>query len=127
MRKKTAVLIMLFLLGAVMVFHLLILTENIPFDKVWAGKLKTLEEMRIFETVSILINLLMITVLSIKYKNIQNSTNNKVIDLINWIFVVLFALNTIGNLFSVSMAELILGTAVTLISTILCFIIVRKA
>jgi hypothetical protein len=127
MRKKTAVLIMLFLLGAVMVFHLLILTENIPFDKVWAGKLKTLEEMRIFETVSILINLLMITVLSIKYKNIQNSTNNKVIDLIIWIFVVLFALNTIGNLFSVSMAELILGTAVTLISTILCFIIVRKA
>jgi hypothetical protein len=127
MRKKTAVLIMLFLLGAVMVFHLLILTENIPFDKVWAGKLKTLEEMRIFETVSILINLLMITVLSIKYKNIQNNTNNKVIDLIIWIFVVLFALNTIGNLFSVSMAELILGTAVTLISTILCFIIVRKA
>ena len=127
MRKKTAVLIMLFLLGAVMVFHLLILTENIPFDKVWAGKLKTLEEMRIFETVSILINLLMISVLSIKYKNIQNNTNNKVIDLIIWIFVVLFALNTIGNLFSVSMAELILGTAVTLISTILCFIIVRKA
>jgi hypothetical protein len=127
MRKKTAVLIMLFLLGAVMVFHLLILTENIPFDKVWAGKLKTLEEMRIFETVSILINLLMITVLSIKYKNIQNNTNNKVIDLIIWIFVVLFALNTIGNLFSVSMAELILGTAVKLISTMLCFIIVRKA
>ena len=105
-------------------FHLLIFTEQIPYDKVWAGKLNSVEEMKSFETASILINLLMLVVLSIKYRQVNRGVKNKVIDVLIWIFAFFFALNTVGNLFSKSTAELILGTLVTLTSSILCLVIV---
>ena len=34
------------------IFHLLILSQIIPFEIVWGGKLKTTEEMYVFESIS---------------------------------------------------------------------------
>ncbi|MGG8496793.1 hypothetical protein ACQY1Q_10275 [Tenacibaculum sp. TC6] len=126
MSKKRALIILFFILGIVLIFHLLILTEQIPYDKVWAGKLNSVEEMKFFETLSILINTFMIIILFIKYKQLEKKVNNKIIDLFIWVFMVFFALNTIGNLFAKSKAELILGTFLTLTSSILCFVIAKK-
>ena len=39
MNKKVALIIMFFILGIVLIFHFLILTNQIPYEKVWAGKL----------------------------------------------------------------------------------------
>jgi len=126
MNKKVALIIMFFILGIVLIFHFLILTEQIPYDKVWAGKLNSVEEMKSFETFSILFNVFMLTVLYMKYRQLEKGVKNKVIDILIWIFAGFFALNTIGNLFSKSMMELILGTILTLTSAILCFVIVKK-
>lgn len=126
MNRKTALIIMFFILGIVLVFHFLIFTEQIPFDKVWAGKLNSVEEMKTFETFSILLNSFMLIVLIIKYKQLEKGLSNKVINVLIWMFAFLFALNTFGNLFAKSLAELILGTFFTLVSSILCFIIVKK-
>ena len=126
MTKKVALWIMFFLLGLVLIFHFLIITELIPFDKVWAGNLKSVDEMRRFETFSILINTVMLIVLISKYRLLKRGKHNRIIDVLIWIFAALFALNTLGNLFSQSMIELILGTFLTLTSAILCVIIVRK-
>lgn len=126
MSKKNALIIMFFILGIILIFHFLIFTEQIHFDKVWAGKLKSIEEMKSFETFSILINLFMLVILFIKYKLLKKKNSNKIIDLLIWFFVALFALNTLGNLFSQNIIELILGTFFTLTSSILCFIIVKK-
>ncbi len=52
MSKKAALKIMFSILGILLILHLLILTEQIPYDKVWAGKLKSVEEMKTFETFS---------------------------------------------------------------------------
>ena len=82
--------------------------------------------MRVFETISILVNAILIFVLHIKFKNIRNNISNKIINFIIWIFVVLFALNSIGNLFAKSLIELLLGIVLTLVSSILCWIIVKK-
>lgn len=117
---------MFFLLGSILIFHFLVITEQIPYDKVWAGKLNSVEEMKVFEAFSILINLFMVLVLSIKYKLLENGKSNKAIDIFIWVFVVFFALNTIGNMFAKSLIELILGGILTLVSSILCFIIVKK-
>lgn len=117
---------MFFVLGLVLLFHLLILTEQIPYDKVWAGKLNSVEEMRSFETFSILLNLFILTVLYAKYRLIMKAKKNKVIDVFIWIFAGFFALNTVGNLFSKSMTELIFGTLLTLTLCVLCIVIVRK-
>ncbi|MCK0135744.1 hypothetical protein [Arenibacter sp. S6351L] len=126
MNKRIALKIMFLLLGTLLIFHVLIFTEQIPYDKVWAGKLNSVEEMKAFEAFSILINLFMILILSIKYKLLESRKRNKVVDILIWIFVVFFALNTIGNMFAKSLIELILGGILTLVSSILCFIIVKK-
>ena len=126
MKKKVALISMFFILGIVLIFHTLILTELIPYDKVWAGKLNSVEEMRSFETISILLNAFMLIVLYLKYRKLGQGTSSKVIDILIWIFAGFFVLNTLGNLFSKSMVELILGTLLTLTSAILCFVIVKK-
>ena len=126
MNKKVALIGMFFILGMVLVFHFLIFTEQIPYDIVWAGKLNSVEEMKTFEAFSILINVFMLVVLLIKYQQVKIGKSNKVVDIFIWIFVAFFALNTFGNLFAKSMIELIFGTLLTLISSILCFVIVRK-
>ena len=126
MSKKTALLILLWQLSVVLIFHFLVYWEQIPYDKVWAGRLSSLEEMKTFETISILVNVFLLTVLLIKRKLIKAQKENKIINALIWVFAVFFGLNTIGNLFSESLLELILGTLLTLVSTILCIIIVKK-
>jgi|TARA_R110002049_G_scaffold239266_1_gene412365 hypothetical protein len=126
MNKKIALKIMFILLGTLLIFHLLIFTEQIPYDKVWAGKLNSVGEMKSFEGFSILINFFMVIILFIKYKLLGSGKRNKAIDILIWIFVVFFALNTLGNLFAKSLIELILGSFLTLVCSILCFIIVKK-
>lgn len=126
MKKKVALISMFFILGIVLIFHTLILTELIPYDKVWAGKLNSVEEMKSFETISILLNAFMLTVLYLKYRKLEQGTTSKVIDILIWIFAGFFVLNTVGNLFSKSIVELILGTLLTLTSAVLCFVIVKK-
>ncbi|PIB35918.1 hypothetical protein BFP72_11200 [Reichenbachiella sp. 5M10] len=126
MNKKVASIIMFFILGIVLILHVLILTGQIPYDKVWAGKLHSVEEMKSFETFSILLNVFMLSVLYIKYRQLAKGVKNKVIDILIWIFSAFFALNTVGNLFSKSLIELILGTFLTLTSAILCFVIVKR-
>lgn len=124
--KKTALKLMIGLLSIVLVFHFCVLFEIISYKLVWAGKINTLDEMRVFETVSIFINTLLIAILYIKSKNIKNNVSNKAVNIIIWIFVFLFALNTVGNLFAKNVIEQTLGTALTFISSLLCWIIVKK-
>lgn len=126
MSKKVAIKIMFGLLGAVLIYHFLIFFEFIPYDRVWAGRLKSVEEMKTFETFSILVNVFMITVMIIKYQNLQNQKPNRIIDILIWVFALFFSLNTFGNLFSQNILELIFGTLFTLIAAILCVLIAKK-
>lgn len=126
MNKKVALIILFFILGIVLIFHFLILTNQIPYEKVWAGKLNSIEEMKSFETISILLNIFMLTILIVKYKQLKRKIKNKAIDILIWAFAVFFALNTLGNLFAKSTTELIFGTFITLTSSVLCFIIAKK-
>ena len=124
--KRIALKLMIGLLSLVLIFHLCVLFEIISYKIVWAGKLNSKEEMYVFEAVSILINFFLIIVLCVKFQNIKKSETNRIINIIIWLFVFLFALNTLGNLFAENLIEQILGTLLTFISTTLCWIIVKK-
>ena len=126
MNKKVALIIMFFILGIVLIFHFLILTNQIPYEKVWAGKLNSIEEMKSFESISILLNIFILTILIVKYKQLKRKIKNKAVDILIWAFAVFFALNTLGNLLAKSTTELIFGTFITLTSSVLCFIIAKK-
>ena len=124
--KRIALKLMIGLLSTVLIFHLCVLFEIISYKIVWAGKLNSKEEMYVFEAVSILINFFLIIVFCIKFQNIKKSETNRIINIIIWVFVFLFALNTLGNLFAENLIEQILGTLLTFISATLCWIIVKK-
>ncbi len=124
--KEIAIKLMLGIFALIVVFHTLILTQIIPYTIVWAGKLKTVNEMFVFEIISISINLFLILVLILKGRSIKNNSSHKLINGILWVFIILFAFNTIGNLMAETLFEKIVFTPLTLLSAILLWIIVKK-
>ena len=124
--QKQALNLMIALLTVVLLFHTLVLTGIIPYSIVWAGKISSVEEMRIFETVSIIINAFILIILLLRSNYIQNKISRRRLNVIIWFFIVLFGLNTIGNLFAKSDFELYFFTPLTFISAILCLRIVLE-
>ena len=111
---------MIVLLLIALTYHIIIIAELIPFEAVWGGRLKSSEEMRQFELISIAINLFMLLVILIKGAYIKIKIPKLIVNIFLWLFAILFAFNTVGNLFSVSIWETIIFTPITLISAILC-------
>ncbi len=124
--QSQALKIMISLLTMVILFHVLIIVQFIPYEIVWAGKLKSVDEMYIFESVSILINLFLVIVLLLKGSYIKNSISHKVLNGILWIFVAIFALNTVGNLMAKTAFEKVVFTPLTLISSVLLWFIIKS-
>lgn len=103
----------------IIVFHSCILLKIIPYDITWGGRLQSDQEMYIFEITSIAINLFLIWILSMKGNFVTYKFPVKVIHVILWVFVVVFALNTVGNLFAKTLLEkaftlLTLGSALAI-------------
>ena len=126
MKTTTAGNILLTILGPVIVFHLLVLFQVIPYTIVWGGRLKSVEEMYLFELVSIFLNLLLLFITLQKTGYIRQVVSEKAISIIFYLFLVLFLLNTIGNLTAKSSIELIGGTLFTSLSAFLCWILAKR-
>ena len=126
MNKKIALITLILLLSGIQILHFLILIRIIPYEIVWSGRINTIEEMLIFESVSSLINLFILTVISIKYSLYKKGKPNKLVDRIIWGVFAYFVLNTIGNLFAQNNIELVVGTSLSSIMALLCLISVRK-
>lgn len=123
---EKALKFMIGLLVVVVLFHFSILFQIIPYTIVWAGKLNTANEMYAFEATSIAVNLFLILILALKGHYIKHSIPEKWLNGILWFFVVVFALNTIGNLFAKTVFEKVVFTPLTLISAIFIWIILKK-
>ena len=111
---------MLVLLSIALTYHLIILAELIPYEAVWGGRLKSSEQMRQFEFISIAVNLFIVLVILIKGGYININIPKLIINTFLWLFVILFTINTFGNLFSVSIWETIIFTPISLMSAVLC-------
>ena len=106
-------------------FHILILVRVIPFEITWGGRLKSVEEMYVFETLSILILSFFIFVLLQKGGYIGSFWGKKTINRVLWIFFVLFVLNTVGNVFAKTEIEK-LFTLITLANSVLIWLILTQ-
>ena len=100
MNPKLTIKILLWLIAAVTLFHLTILIKIIPYEITWGGKLKNDAEMYLFESISILTNLFLGYVLLIKGEFVSKLISTKVVNIILWVFLFIFGLNTLGNIFS---------------------------
>jgi len=100
MKNNPSLKLLLTLLSIVIVFHLCILFKIIPYTIAWGGQLQNDSEMYVFEVISIVINLFLGFVLMMKSNYLKFYFKEKIVNIILWFFVVLFALNTLGNLFA---------------------------
>lgn len=113
------------LLTLVVLFHFCIIAKIIPYEIAWGGRLKNDAQMYIFEIISILINGLLITVLLLKVNYNKHGISEKIINGILWLFVALFALNTIGNILAKTYFEKSFAV-LTFVSALLIWIILKK-
>ncbi len=120
--KLTCINILVVISVLATIFHVLILVRVIPYEIAWGGRLKTVEEMYVFETISILINSFFIFILFQKGEYIRYFLGKKTVNLFLWIFFTIFALNTIGNVFAKTNFEKYLAI-VTLLNSILIWAI----
>lgn len=114
------------MLTLVVIFHLAVVTQIIPYSIVWAGKLNTVDEMYAFEAVTISINIFLVTVLLLKGNFVRHRISEQIINAALWLFFALFVLNTIGNLMAETKFEKLVFTPLTLLSAILIWIILRE-
>lgn len=125
MSARIATKIMLAIVLTVTLFHLSILLKITPYEITWGGRLKNDSEMYAFETVSIIVNAVLGLALLINEGTIRPIISKKIARIILWVFIVIFGLNTVGNLFAETNFEK-LFTILTLLSCILIWTIVRK-
>lgn len=124
-KKKRAIQIMLFLQGFIVLFHISILLKIVPYEITWAGRLENDAEMYQFEGFSLLLNLMLITTLLIKGDYIKAFISLKIVNTILWFFLILFLMNSIGNLFAESSIEKYFSL-LTFVLVMLLWIILRK-
>jgi membrane protease YdiL (CAAX protease family) len=125
MKTNIYIKLLLFLLSIVTAFHLSIIVKLIPYDITWGGRLKNDNEMYVFETISIFVNLFLISTLLIKGNYLKIRLNEKGINIVLWIFFFLFILNTIGNVVASTNFEKSFSV-LTLILAILIWNILKK-
>jgi hypothetical protein len=125
MNNKTAIQIMLGLLSIVVVFHFCIMAKIIPYNIAWGGRIGKDTEMYVFETVSILINLFLGFILFMKGNYITFQFREKIVNRVLWIFLVIFILNTVGNVFAKTNFEKFFAV-LTLLFALLIWRILRK-
>ncbi len=116
---NVAINMLLLLVILILLFHFLVLLLVIPYNIVWAGKINTVQEMYVFESISIVINTLLLFIILIKSGRLKVHVSMSLMQIILWIFVFVFALNTLGNLTSKTNLEKFTATPLTLILSVL--------
>lgn len=124
--QKGTIKMFLVINAVMLILQLLILVKIIPYHVFWVGKINPEEQLAPFMSISILMDVILISVLLIKLKDIQGKIFKNVANGILWAFVLIFALNTIKNLFSDNLIVLVFGTTLAIISSFLCWRIVKE-
>lgn len=124
-KAQNVIRIMLGLLSMVILFHVLIIVKIIPYNIAWGGRLQTDEQMYVFETISILINLFLCFILLMKGRYINYQFKEKTLNIVLWFFFIMFIINTIGNIFAQSTFEKMFAL-LTLLFAFLLWIVLRS-
>lgn len=117
---RIAANLLLVLFGTAFIFQLLVLAGLIPTEMVWGGKLEGDEQRTVMALVSITVLLLMIAIVLIRIGRIGKSMP-AIGSYGMWGIMLLFALNTVGNLVAEDLRETLIFTPITLASALLAW------
>lgn len=115
---RTAAYILLVFFGAAIVFQLVVLAGFIPTEMVWGGRLANAQERTVGALVSIVFLVLFMLLVLVRMGRIAPSMH-ALGKWGMWVICILFALNTVGNLFALDLRETLIFTPMTLISAVL--------
>ena len=126
MNPKLAIKLMLWLIGVIILLHSAILMKIIPYNTTWGGRIENNIEMYVFEIMSILINLFLVVLLLLRGRYLSFFIPMKVVNILLWVFLFLFGINTLGNIFAETTFEKSLSL-LTLIFTYLVWVTLKDA
>jgi hypothetical protein len=113
---KLAGNILLFSLGLLFIFHVLVLLKIIPAAIVWGGQIKGVPaNLGTLETVALLVTGLFILIVAAKMDYIQAGKLSGAITIGVWLIFIYLLLNTLGNLASGISFEKLLFAPITII------------
>jgi len=121
MKNLNSAKILIVLSGIGMFYNLLILVGIIPYEYAWGGRLDSYEQVLQFEIMGLIVNTLIILIVAMKAGYVRQVLPQKLMIIVLWGLAMMFALNTVGNLFASTAFEKILFTPMTLLSTYLFF------
>lgn len=113
------VIALIVIFSATIILHVLIVLRFIPYSFIWGGRLKSDRQMYVFETFSISLNAAFLILMMILAGWLNFPLSAQVIKVLLWVMMILFALNSVGNLFSTTKLESVVFTPVTIIITFL--------
>ncbi|MED4071886.1 hypothetical protein [Priestia endophytica] len=118
---KMASYIILAINTLALLMHGLILLNILPYDFVWGGRLKKQEDVILFEMVSILIQVVFISIVAVKAGYILKGKFKRTSNIGIWVIFGMMILNSLGNLASHSFLETVVMTPITILLALLVF------
>lgn len=118
-RLASNIIITINLLAILM--HILILLKILPYNFVWGGRLKSESDMVIFESLSIVVQIIFILMIAVKAGYVFKGKFKRTVNVGIWVLFSLMVLNTLGNLVSNSGLETIVMTPITSVLALLLF------
>ncbi len=118
---------LLIILGLLLLFHILVLLGVVPANIVWAGKLKNRSDLIKMESISLIVLSILIAIITQRLGYHQWWANPRYTQVGIWIFFALFLLNTLGNLTATTAFEKYFFGSLTVLISILLFLLATLA
>jgi hypothetical protein len=97
-----------------LIMHVLILLDILPHDFVWGGQLKSEGDLIVFESISIVVQILFIFIIAVKAGYVFKGKFKRMVNVGTWVMFGVMVINTIGNLASSSHLETLVMTPLTI-------------
>ncbi len=121
--KKIAGNALTIIFSLMIIFHILVLIKIIPYTVVWGGNLQSTLQMYIYESITLAINLLFLSVVLMRMKRLRAFLSASAQNIFLGLMAALFLLNTIGNFYSESFWEKVIFTPVGFLMSLLSLIL----
>ncbi len=118
---------LLIIFSLLFLFHILVLVGVVPANIVWAGKIKTRSDLIKMESISLIVLSIIIAVIAHRLGYHQWWINPRYTQVGIWVFFALFLLNTLGNLTATTAFEKYFFGSLTVLISILLFLLATLA
>lgn len=109
------------LLSVLVVFHVLVLLDVLPYDQTWGGSIEDKSQVIAYEGFAIVLTLVFILMVSIKLDYLKIKRLQKVADIAIWIMGGFFAISLIGNLMAKGAKERTIFIPLSIVLVVLSF------